>query len=135
MWLKFKAKLGMFDGEVSLLLNITDFVAESESLHSQKVQRVWRTLSRDNKKTVDGADGVLKTVNLSSCRNLRDAAAQHLAQCPQLQTVSFAGCRNLTDAAAEHLAQCPQLQTVTVPAAQDRVLALDRLLALYSRMP
>ena len=59
LWLKFKAKLGMFDGEVSLLLKITDFVAESESLRSQKVQRVWRTLSRDNKKTVDGADGIL----------------------------------------------------------------------------
>ena len=87
LWLKFKAKLGMFD--VSLLHHITDFVAESGSLHSLKLQRVWRTLSRDNKKTVDGADGVLKTVNLSSCRNLTDAAAQHLAQCPQLQTVNF----------------------------------------------
>ena len=105
LWLKFKAKLDMFDGEVSLLLKITDFVAESESLHSQKVQRVWRTLSRDNKKTVDGADGTLKTVNLASCRNLTDAAAQHLAQCPQLQTVNFGGCRNLTDAAAQHLIQ------------------------------
>merc|ERR1719258_522263 len=30
----------------------------------------------------------------------------------QLQRVRFAGCENLTDAAAQHLAQCPQLQTV-----------------------
>ena len=53
----------MFDGEVSLLLNVTDFVAESDSLQAQKIQRVWRTLCRENKQTVDGADEVLKTVN------------------------------------------------------------------------
>ena len=51
-------------------------------------------------------------VNFVLCRNLTDAGAQHLAQCPKLHTVSFDCCGRLTDAAAQHLAQCPQLQTV-----------------------
>ena len=128
------AKLGMFEGEVSLLHHLTDFVAESDSLHSQKVQRVWRTLSRDNKKTVDGADGVLKTVNLSSCRNLTDAAAQHLAQCPQLQTVNFERCENLTNAAAQHLAGCRQLQTVSFHGCGNLTIAAAQHLARCPRL-
>ena len=45
------------------------------------------------------------TVNFDGCENLTDAAAQHLAQCPQLQTVNIFNCYNLTDTAAQHLAQ------------------------------
>ena len=45
---------------------------------------------------------VTTRVDFEFCENLTDAAAQHLAQCPQLQTVNFEHCHNLTDAAAQH---------------------------------
>ena len=92
----------MLNGKVNLLEKVIDYVAESHSLHKQKAQRVWRTLSRDNMKTVDRADSILKFVNFFGCWNLTDVAAQHLAQCPHLQNVNFKFCSNLTDAAAQH---------------------------------
>ena len=69
LWLKFKAKLGMLSGEVSLLLNITYFVAESDSLQKQNIQRVWRTLSRKNKEEVEGADSAWEAE--ATCRPLQ----------------------------------------------------------------
>ena len=99
-------------GKHVLLTKIVDFIDESGSLQHHKAYLVWRSLSRTNNKIGNAVVARQQTANFANCRNLKDAAAQHLAQCPQLQTVNFAGCRNLTDAAAQHLAQCPQLQTV-----------------------
>ena len=97
----------------TLLSRITEFIGELQgSLQQHKALSVWRSLSQSNKATAKEAFEAQKKANFAFYRNLTDAAAKHLAQCPQLQTVNFQGCRNLTDAAAQHLAQCPQLQIV-----------------------
>ena len=98
--------------ESTLLAQIADFIAESGSLEQDEALSVWRSLSQSNKEIAEGAVKPRMTANFAGCGNLTDAAAQQLAQCPQLQTVNFEGCPKLTDAAAKHLAQCPQLQTV-----------------------
>ena len=98
--------------ESTLLKRITEFIGESGSREQYEAFLVWRSLSRSNQAIAEGAAQAQKTAEFAGFHNLTDAAAQHLAQCPQLQAVDFAGCRNLTDAAAQHLAQCPQLQTV-----------------------
>ena len=122
----------------TLLARVAEFLGESGSLKQYEALLVWRSLSRHNKPSADGAVQAQNTANFSGCWNLTDAAAQHLAaRCPwlekvnfahcynltdaaaqhlarwlQLRTVNFERCRNLTDAAAQHLARCPQLQTV-----------------------
>ena len=89
----------------TLLSRITEFIGKSGSLKQYKALSVWRSLSRSNRAIADRAAQAQQTANFAGCGNLTDAAAQHLAQCPQLQTVTFARCGNLTDAAAQHLSQ------------------------------
>ena len=96
----------------TLLTKIAEFIGESGSLEQYRTFSVWRSLSRINQASADGAVQAQKTANFADCRNLTDATAKHLKRCPQLQEVNFAFCENLTDAAAQHLAQCPQIQTM-----------------------
>ena len=98
--------------KITLLTRISEFVGGEGSLEQYRALSVWRSLSQINKATAKEAFEAQKEANFAFRRNLTDAAAKHVAQCPQLQTVDFAFCQNLTDAAAQHLAQCPQLQTV-----------------------
>ena len=98
--------------ESTLPTRIAEFLGEPGSLEQYRALSVWRSLSHINQAIAEGAVQAQKTANFAGCWNLTDAAAQYLAQCPQLQAVDFDCCGNLTDAAAQHLAQCPQLQTV-----------------------
>ena len=102
----------------TLLSRITEFIGKSGSLQQYKALSVWRSLSRSNRAIADRAAQAQQTANFASCGILTDAAAKHLAQCPQLQKVNFAFCVNLTDAAAQYLAQCPQLHTVNFQGCQ-----------------
>ena len=47
-----------------------------------------------------------------NCGRFTDAAAGHIAKCPQLKKVDFSFQKSLTDAAAEALAACPKLEQV-----------------------
>ena len=99
-------------GKSNLLTDISEFVAESGDIVYWRLLLVWRVLSSANRAIGDAAVQAHQTANFAGCGNLTDAAAEHLARCPQLQTVNFALGRNLTDAAAQHLARCRGLQTV-----------------------
>ena len=90
-----------------------EFETASGSREQYKAISLWRSLSTTSQAIGDGAIQAQKTANFAHCQRLTDAAAQHLAKCPQLRTVNFENCAKLTDAAAQHLARCPQLQTVT----------------------
>ena len=77
------------------LSGIMSFVGESGSLEQYKALSVWRSLSLTNQAIGDGELQAQKTVNFRGCGNLTDAAAQYLAQCPQLHTVNFQGCQRM----------------------------------------
>lgn len=58
----------------------------------------------------------LRSINLSGCFAVRDAAIEALAKyCPDLEAVSLAKCRKLTSAAVEKLAKsCRRLMTINL---------------------
>ena len=85
----------LLSGKSVLLTKIVDFVHESGSLQQQNAYLVWCSLSNTNKEIGNGAIATQDHVNFSRRGNLTDAAAQYLAQCPQLQTVNFQGCQRI----------------------------------------
>ena len=99
----------------TLIAGVMEFLGKSGSLKECKALSVWRSLSLTNQAIGDGELQAQKTANFASCVNLTDAAAQHLAQCPQLQTVDFVGCRPELDGRGRRAPRA-------VPAAPDREL-------------
>ena len=73
----------------TLLARIAEFIAEPGSLEQYEALLDWRLLYHSNQAIAEGAVKAQKTANFVGCRNLSVTAAQHLAQCPQLQTVNF----------------------------------------------
>ena len=116
----------LLDGQIpdSVLLAITEFVDESDSLQKQKALRVWRTLSRANLETADGAarlpsvaDHVFLNFKLPDRAYKKfDFLINRLkVKVTHLTIDKVVSCTGVEiNALGERMAKCTQLQSVSI---------------------